>query len=129
MLRKQSATGIGRYEFCWGLMEDYEDYDRRCRIIANPPKPTARSETAEGSGTAATRKPRLSLPSVMRPPCADEIPMLILLTELQLKVELIEPRLRLIRPLLLLPRLKDQKALDPLLLVNWKEKSRDGIVS
>ena len=54
--------------------------------------------------------------------------MLILLTEPQLKVELIEPRLELIRPLLLLPRLKDQKALDPLLLVNWKETSRDGIV-
>ena len=27
------------------------DYDRRRRITANPPKPTARSERAEGSGT------------------------------------------------------------------------------
>ena len=27
------------------------DYDRRRRIIANPPKPIARSERAEGSGT------------------------------------------------------------------------------
>jgi len=27
------------------------DYNRRRRIIANPPKPTARSERAEGSGT------------------------------------------------------------------------------
>ena len=97
--------------------------------MANPPKPTARSERAEGSGTAATRKPRLSLPSVIPPPCKAEMLIWILLTEPQLKVELIERRLELIRPLLLLPRLKDQKALDPLLLVNWKETSRDGIVS
>ena len=30
------------------------DYDRRQRIIANPLKPTARSERAEGSGTPKT---------------------------------------------------------------------------
>ena len=69
------------------------------------------------------------MPSVIVPPGIVLMFMLILLTEPQLKVELIEPRLELIRPLLLLPRLKDQKALDPLLLVNWKETSRDGIVS
>ncbi len=31
------------------------DYDRRRRIIAHPPKPTARSERAEGSGTAVAQ--------------------------------------------------------------------------
>jgi hypothetical protein len=29
-----------------------KDYDRRRRIIANPPKPMARSESADGSGFA-----------------------------------------------------------------------------
>jgi len=33
------------------------DYARRRRIIANPPKPKAKSERAEGSGTIAIRKP------------------------------------------------------------------------
>jgi putative alpha-1,2-mannosidase len=33
------------------LVADSSDYNRRRRIIANPPKPKARSESAEGSGT------------------------------------------------------------------------------
>ena len=32
------------------------DYERRRRIIANAPKPTARSESAEGSGTGRSNK-------------------------------------------------------------------------
>jgi hypothetical protein len=51
----QFATEIGRYGFCWGFLEDC-DYDRRRRIIAHPPKATARSEIAEGSGTVTVRK-------------------------------------------------------------------------
>jgi hypothetical protein len=34
-----------------GIGGGLKDYDRRRRIIANPPKPTARSERADGSGT------------------------------------------------------------------------------
>ena len=34
-----------------GIGGGLKDYDRRRRRIANPPKPTARSEKAEGSGT------------------------------------------------------------------------------
>jgi len=37
-----------------GIGGGLKDYDRRRRIIANPPKPTARSETAEGSGMILT---------------------------------------------------------------------------
>jgi len=37
-------------------------YDRRRRITANPPKPTARSERAEGSGTEGVDSPIFSLP-------------------------------------------------------------------
>jgi hypothetical protein len=39
---------MGFVEDWWGL----RDYDRRRRIIANAPKPTAQSERADGSGTA-----------------------------------------------------------------------------
>ena len=41
------------YGFWWGLVGDC-DYDRRRRTNANPPKPTARSESADGSGAKAT---------------------------------------------------------------------------
>ncbi len=45
-----SAARPRYYGICWGLVADC-DYARRRRIIANPPKPTARSEKADGSGT------------------------------------------------------------------------------
>ena len=38
-------------------------YFFRRRIIANPLKPIARSERAEGSGTLATRNPRMTMSS------------------------------------------------------------------
>ena len=37
-----------------GIGGGFGDYDRRRRIIANAPKPTARSERADGSGTELT---------------------------------------------------------------------------
>jgi hypothetical protein len=41
-----------------GIGGGLRDYARRRRIIANPPKPMARSERAEGSGITKTEKMR-----------------------------------------------------------------------
>ena len=43
------ASGVLR--ILLGIGRGLRDYERRRRIIAHPPKPTARSESADGSGT------------------------------------------------------------------------------
>jgi len=50
-LPPSTCLRVPYYGFCWGICGGLRDYDRRRRIIANPPKPTARSERADGSGT------------------------------------------------------------------------------
>ena len=54
----RSVSGVLR--FLLGIGGGLRDYDRRLRNIANPLKPMARSERAEGSGTEATRNPKYS---------------------------------------------------------------------
>ena len=53
-----APTGVGGTTGFVGDWWRTADYDRRRRIIANPPKPTARSERADGSGTM----PKVAIP-------------------------------------------------------------------